>query len=299
MGFSVLQEDQNFLGLNAEFSSFENSMVVIQQLPYEHTSSYGEGSKNGPNAIIKASHFVEFFDEEINDEICEKIGICTLVPLKFSDEDIDEIAIEKIAVATSNLMNQGKFVVSLGGEHTITLGTVKTFHKYHPKLSVLQIDAHSDLRDEYMGNKYSHASVMARINEMNVHISQVGVRAQSTEEYKLIEASGNIDTLYDHQMNDIDWIEDVVNGLNEEVYVTIDTDGLDPSLVPAVGTPEPGGLTWSQCLELFRRLAKSGKKVVGLDIVELSPINGDVRTEYIMAKLLYKILGYLHKYQKF
>jgi agmatinase len=294
----VLPESENFLGIRSEISSFDNSRVVIQQIPYEHTSSYRLGSSMGPNAIIRASHYVEFYDEEIDTEACENVGICTLQQLDFLENEIDDIAVNKIKLATEEILSSGKFVVSLGAEHTVSLGLIEAHLEKFPYMSVLQIDAHSDLRNEYENNKYSHASVMARVNELNVPISQVGIRAQSKEESQLIKESQSIHTLYDHQLKGEMWIETAMEGLSDQVYITIDTDGLDPSLAPAVGTPEPGGLSWKQCLDLFRALAKSNKKVVGFDIVELAPLKGDIRTEYTMAKLLYKLIGYLHKYQK-
>lgn len=292
MSFKVLGPEENFLGIDKESSSFENSKVVIQSLPYEYTSSYQEGSKYGPKAILDASHYVEFYDEELDKETYKDMGICTLEEVDFGDL-VNENAIDLIEQNTEALLKENKFVVSLGAEHTVTFGIVKAFANKYKNLSILQIDAHSDLRYEYEGNKYSHASVIARVNELELPITQVGIRAQCREEAELIKSTNRIITIYNHQLEDKDWIDEAIDSLSEEVYITIDADGFDPSLISAVGTPEPGGLTWKQGLDLFRALAHSGKKVVGFDVVEILPKEGEVLSQYSMAQLIYKILGYL------
>ena len=292
MAFYALSPKENFLGIEKELSSFEDSKVVIQSLPYEHTSSYQHGSKNGPKSILEASHYVEFYDEELDQETYKNIGICTLKELEFNGK-VNEKAIELIEQSTNALLRENKFIVSLGAEHTVTLGIVKAYANKYKKLSILQIDAHSDLRQEYEGNTYSHACVMARVNELKIPITQVGVRAQCKEEAELIKATNSITTIYNHHLSDKNWIDDVIDSLSDEVYITIDADGFDPQLISAVGTPEPGGLKWDQGLDLFRALAHSGKKVVGFDVVEVLPREGEILTQYCMSQLIYKILGYL------
>jgi agmatinase len=296
--FSVLPADEGFLALpEVHLAAYENARVVIQQIPYEHTSSYIAGSDKGPEAIVAASHFVEFYDEELDAETYRSVGIATLAPTDFADT-IDAAAVEKIRLQTSLLLNDGKFVVSLGAEHTVTLGFVKAHLEKFPNLSVLQIDAHSDLRAEYHGNPYSHASVMARVHDLGVPLVQVGIRAQCKEEAELRKSSVNIHTWYAHQLwNDDAWIDACIDKLSDEVYLTIDADGFDPSVCPAVGTAEPGGLTWMQGCKLFRRLAER-KKVIGFDIVEIAPRETDIITEFSMAKLCYKIIGYLNQHNR-
>ncbi len=290
----VLPAEEGFLALpDAELTTLQNAKVVIQQIPYEYTSSYIAGSDKGPKAMVDASHFVEFYDEEIDQETYKNIGIATLDGLDFEGK-VDEDAMVLIANQTRELLNQNKFVVSLGAEHTVTNGFIRAYKEKYPTISVLQIDAHSDLRQEYNGNPYSHASVMARINDMGVNLVQVGIRAQCIEESQLIKSSPIIHTWYAHMLDNQDkWIDDCIDKLGDIVYVSIDADGFDPSIVPAVGTAEPGGLSWQQGTKLLKRLCER-KKVVGFDIVEIAPREVDIITEFTMAKLCYKFLGYLN-----
>ncbi len=287
-----LASDKNFLGLESEsLYAYESSKVVIQQVPYEYTSSYLQGSAKGPEAIIKASAYVECYDEELDFEVVEKVGIATLPPLNF-DDIIDDKAVNLIEENTEKLLNDDKFVVSLGAEHTVTLGFVKGFLKKYPDLSILQIDAHSDLRESYHDNIYSHASVMARVNELGLTICQAGIRAQCKEEAQLIKDSKNIHTFYAHQIRSNPlWIEELVAPLGNNVYITIDADGFDPSIMPAVGTAEPNGLFWHETLELLKKVFKE-RNVVGFDVVECAPIKGSILSEYTLAKLVYKLIGY-------
>jgi agmatinase len=290
----VLPAEEGFLALpDAELTTLENAKVVIQQIPYEYTSSYVAGSDKGPKAMVDASHFVEFYDEEIDQETYKNIGIATLDSLDFEGK-VDEDAMVLIANQTRELLNKDKFVVSFGAEHTVTNGFIRAYKEKYPSISVLQIDAHSDLRQEYNGNPYSHASVMARINDMGVNLVQVGIRAQCLEESQLIKSSPIINTWYAHMLDkDDQWIDACINKLGDVVYVSIDADGFDPSIVPAVGTAEPGGLSWQQGTKLLKRLCER-KKVVGFDIVEIAPREVDIITEFTMAKLCYKFLGYLN-----
>ncbi len=286
--------DANFLAIaEEEHYSFDKSRVVIQSAPYEHTSSYLSGSDKGPAAIISSSHYVELFDEELQLETYRKTGICTLEPMDFTGK-YNADAVEYIYRETKALLDAGKFVVSLGAEHTVSYGFVKAHLEKYPDLSVLQIDAHSDLRLQYHDNPWSHASVMARVHDLGVPLCQVGIRAQCIEEAELIKSSPLINTWYAHQLWDGDaWMDDCISKLSDHVYLTIDADGFDPSVIPSVGTAEPGGLMWPQALKFLRKLAAS-KKVVGFDIVEVAPREVDIISEYTLAKLLYRILGYLY-----
>ncbi|MSP57911.1 MAG: agmatinase [Flavobacteriales bacterium] len=275
-----------------ELATLEKAKIAIQQLPYEFSSSYLRGSFKGPSAMVEASHFVEFYDEEIDRESYKNLGIVTLMPIDFTHV-VDADAMALIAAQTSELLDLDKFVVSLGAEHTVTYGLMQAFAQKFPTLSILQIDAHSDLRSAYGGNPYSHASVMARVHEMGIPLVQVGIRAQCMEEASLIKNSNRIHTWYAHTIWDNDeWIDDCIDKLGDTVYVSIDADGFDPSIAPAVGTAEPGGLDWKQGCKLLRRLAER-KQVVGFDIVEIAPRENDILTEFTMAKLCYKFIGYL------
>jgi agmatinase len=291
----TLPADQAFLSPpETELCELQHSKVVIQQLPYEHTSSYHEGSYKGPAAIVEASHYVEFYDEEIDAEAYKSTGVATLEALNFEGA-FNEQAMDKISQQTAQLLALGKFVISLGAEHTVTGGIAKAFKEKYPNFCILQIDAHSDLRMAYQDNPYSHASVMARVHEMGIPLVQVGIRAQCKEESELMKASDTITTFYAHQIHhNTNWISDCIHALGDQVYVSIDADGFDPSVAPAVGTAEPGGLSWFQGLNLLEEVAKH-KNVIGFDIVEIAPRESDTLTEFTMAKLCYKFMGYLHK----
>lgn len=292
---NVLPSSDNFLGLDDEkYFGYDKSKVVIQSLPYEYTSSYLAGSAKGPKAILKASQYVECYDEELDQETYLKTGIATLPTLEFG-EKIDSEAIALIEQQTDKLLEDKKFVVSLGAEHTVTYGIVRAFARKYDNLTILQLDAHSDLRYSYQNNLYSHASVMARINEMGLTICQAGIRAQSIEEAKLIKASENIHTFYAHQIRSNPlWIQELVDAMGNNVYITIDADGFDPSIMPAVGTAEPNGLLWNETLQLLRKVCAE-RKVVGFDIVECAPMEGNIISEYTLAKLAYRLLGYIFK----
>lgn len=283
----------NFLGIeDPSFCSYESSKYVIQSAPYEHTSSYLSGSDKGPEAIIEASHYVEFYDEELDQETFRLGGIATLDPIDFTGK-VNKEAVDLIEAETSKLLADDKFVISLGAEHTVTFGFVKAHLKKYPNLSVLQIDAHSDLREAYQDNPYSHASVMARVNDLKIPISQAGIRAQCIEEAELIKASPNIKTAYAHQIRrNPNWMNELVDHLSNDVYITIDADGFDPSIMPAVGTAEPNGLFWEETMQLFQRCAKK-KNIVGFDIVECAPMEGSILSEFTLAKVLYRLLGYI------
>lgn len=289
----VLGKEENFLGIEEpELCSYEKAKFVIQSAPYEHTSSYLEGSSKGPAAILSASHYVEFYDEELEVETYKNCGIATLVPIDFENK-IDADAIDLIERATEQLISDDKFVISLGAEHTVTLGFVKAHAKRYDNLTVLQIDAHSDLREAYHDNPYSHASVMARVHDLGINLCQVGIRAQCKQEAELIKSSTGIQTFYAHQIRkNSNWMSEAISCLSDNVYLTIDADGFDPSIVPAVGTAEPGGLYWRETMEFLRKVIQE-KNVIGFDIVEIAPRQGDILSEYNMAKLLYRLIGYL------
>jgi agmatinase len=283
---------KNFLAIpEKELYSYEDSKYVIQSAPYEYTSSYLAGSYKGPAAMIKASQFVELFDEELDQESYRRGGICTLEPMDF-DGLVNLQAIKLIEKKTAKLLKDGKFPITLGAEHTISLGTIMAVKKYVPNVHVLQLDAHSDLRNDYNNNPFSHASVMARVHDIEVPLTQVGIRAQCIEEAELIKKSDNIHTFYAHQVrNNPNWADEALKSLGDQVYISVDADGFDPSIVPAVGTAEPNGLLWNETVNFLRRVFAE-KQVVGFDVVEIAPVKGNILTEYTMAKLIYKMIGY-------
>jgi agmatinase len=288
-----LEADQNFLKIeDPALCGYAESRFVIYEAPYEHTSSYHSGSKDGPRAILRASHYVEFYDEVLEQETLRKGGICTLEPLDFKGK-VNRFAVSLIEQQTDQLLKDGKFPVMLGAEHTVTLGAVQAFKKRSPKLSVLQIDAHSDLRQSYEGNQYSHASVMARVVELGVPLVQVGIRALCVEEADFIRQGGTALTLFAHRLRQMptqQWVDQVVASLSDDVYITIDADGFDPSIVPAVGTAEPNGLTWNDGQALLSAVCAK-KNVVGFDVVEIAPAPDSTLSEYTLAKLVYRLIG--------
>lgn len=284
---------KNFLAIEQEeFCSYKTSKFIIQSAPYEYTSSYLAGSNKGPEAIIKASQFVELYDEELDMESYKLHGICTLPPMEFKNK-VDEKAVKLIEKETRKLIEDEKFPVTLGAEHTISLGVVMAIKEKYNDVCVLQIDAHSDLRESYHDNPYSHASVMFRIQELGVPLTQIGIRAQCIEESELIKSSKKIQTFYIHDIRkNENWMIEALKSLGKNVYISIDADGFDPSVVPAVGTAEPNGLFWNETLE-FLKLVIQKKNIVGFDVVEIAPKKGEILSEYTMAKLIYRLIGYL------
>lgn len=295
---NVLGTEANFLGLeDPNLYAYDKARFIIQSAPYEYTSSYIEGSYKGPKAIIDASKYVEFYDEELGQETVKIAPIATLDAIHFGDK-IDADAIALIEAETDKLLNDNKFIVSLGAEHTVTYGFVKSHAKKFQNLTVLQIDAHSDLRESYNGNPYSHASVMARVKDMGLTLCQAGIRAQCVEEAEEIKRNPKIHTFYAHQIRQhANWIQDIIAKMTEHVYITIDADGFDPSIMPGVGTAEPNGLFWNETLDLLRETCKQ-KKVVGFDIVECAPIENSILSEYTLAKLAYRLMGYITNFSK-
>jgi agmatinase len=284
---------QNFLAIDKKFSSYNDSQIVIVSAPLEKTVSYGKGTAKGPKEILNASHFVEFYDEELNRELCFEKGICTLPELMLAKLPIGK-AIEKIYKEVSKHIDAGKFVVTLGGEHSLSIAPIKAHHERFENLSILQIDAHSDLRESYEGSKFSHASVMARVAEFNTKIVQVGIRAQSKEEADF-RIMNSIRTFYAREiklgMYGDNWQELVSRSLTENVYITFDVDGFDPSFLTATGTPEPGGLFWDETMNLLKIICLD-KNIVGFDVVELAPSKTHPSSSFVAAKLVYKMLNY-------
>jgi len=279
-----------FGGLEPHRSGFESASVLIWPVPYERTVSYGLGTREGPEAIIDASRYMELYDEELNGEIAE-IGIHTL-PAIDADRDPEEMipALEREA---QSLLRAEKFLCMLGGEHSITPPVVRAVHAKYPRLSVLQIDAHADLRESYEGSRFSHASAMRRVVESCPAV-QVGIRSLSIEEARAISSLPTRIFWAKDIVGRTDWIDAAVEALTEDVYLTLDIDGLDPSVVPTTGTPEPGGLLWYDVLALLRSVA-ARRRIVGMDLVELckSPISN--APSFLSAKLIYKTLGYIFR----
>jgi N1-aminopropylagmatine ureohydrolase len=283
-----------FGGLLPEESAFERARVVILPIPYEQTTTYGTGTKEGPHALIAASRHMELYDEELDYEVYQ-VGIHTLRELEVLASG-PKAMLERITEVTRELLDHGKFVVGLGGEHTVSFGLVRAYAERFPGLSVLQFDAHADLRDTYQGTPYNHASVLRRIAEV-VPAVQVGIRSLSREEAAWVKAH-KARLFYASEVVGSPSIATTISeALTDHVYITICLDGLDPSIMPAVGTPEPGGLGWYDVLRIVRRVAET-RHIVGFDVVELFPIPGNVAPDFLAAKLVYKVLGYHYKLGK-
>ena len=283
MNFGGIEED--------EFSSFENSRVLVLPVAYEGTVSYGTGTGQGAMAIVNASRNMELYDEETDAEVY-KIGINTLDEV--SPENTPEAMMNVLYAKTRELLDSNKFLVMLGGEHSVSAPVIRAHAERFHNLSILQIDAHADLRDEYDGTPFSHASIMARtVKDLKIPAVQVGIRSISADEARSLDDLPHTKIFWAKDIvGRTDWIDDAVNSLTENVYLTIDIDGLDPSLVPTTGTPEPGGLGWYEVLALIRKLAEK-RRVVGMDLVELSRVEGQEAPAFLCAKLVYKSLAYI------
>jgi agmatinase len=294
----VLPTAKNFLALAKESSSYDASKIVILSAPYEKTVSYGGGTAKGPAAILDASHYVEFLDDEFFRELCFDVGIATLPPLSLGNKS-GKIMLDHLQKAVAEHVEAGKFVVTLGGEHTISTAPIMAHYEKYPKMSVLHFDAHSDLRQQYSGTPYSHACFMARVADEKFpmkRVVQVGIRAQEKAEYDLTKKLG-VQTFYATKIRNgahgANWQKSVVEALpSNEVYITFDVDYFDPSIMPSTGTPEPDGFQWNETMQIFRELGKAKKKIVGFDVVELAPDAKLPFPTYLAAKLVYRMLNF-------
>ena len=275
-----------FLGTEYSVNTVDKAAIIILPIPYEFSTSYGKGTKNGPRAIIKASPYLEFYDEQYRIEPWRE-GIFTAESI--TPDKTPQSTMQSITRIVSSLIDRNKFIISLGGEHSISYGIYRAYHGRFKDLSVLQMDAHSDIRDQYEGTKFSHACVMRRIWEMNSQIVQVGIRSQSIEESNFI-SKNHIKIMYAHQLYQYGFNERILEALGENVYITLDVDFFDPSLMPSTGTPEPGGFQWYESMVFLERVFTQ-KNVVGMDIVEYSPIKNLIAPDFMMAKLIYKLIA--------
>ena len=288
-----LSNKKGFLGIDNKFNFKEK--VVIIPFGLEKTVSYGSGTRNGPKEIIKASHQVELYDEELNCEPYKKIGIKTLKPFKI-DKNIRK-ALEKMANINEEILSKKLFPMTLGGEHSITPGCIKPFAKKYKDLCLLHFDAHADLRDSYNGEKFSHASAIRRcLDYKNISLISFGVRNISKSEIPFLNKNKsriNIFWAKDKAKWNLRKFKKLIK--NKTVYLTFDVDGLDSSIMPATGTPEPGGLLWDETLDIIK-IATKNSNIIGADINELAPIKGFNSYNFLVAKLAYKILSYKYLY---
>ncbi len=282
----------NFLGLDTVHSHFDESGVLVLPVPYEATVSYGGGTAAGPGAIIKASQQVELYDREFEDEPGLRWGVHTLPALTIADASPDE-AMRIIAAEVELQAGQGKLLCVLGGEHSISGAVAQGLFAAHGPFVTVQIDAHADLRDEYEGTPHSHACAMRRVLDAEAGpLLQLGIRSLSVDEAEVIRSDERVSTFFSediHAGKHLAALADFVRG--QPVYLTIDIDGLDVSLVPATGTPEPDGLSWNETLEIIRIVARESAQVLAFDVMELAPIAGFHSADFVTAKLTYKTMS--------
>ena len=281
----------NFGGIDAEPPRFENAKFVVIPVPYDLTSTYQAGSRKGPAAILEASANMELYDEELCVETY-LAGIHTTDPLEVDARGPEAMA-KVVRGEVAKALSSGKIPVVLGGEHSVTIGAVQAAKEIYPSLSVLQLDAHADLRDSYQNSSFSHASVGRRIFEI-CPLVQAGVRSMSVEEASFIEENGVRTFSPDFVKNDPNSIKKICENLSKDIYITLDIDVLDPSIMPATGTPEPGGILWNDLIHLIRGVSERCT-IRGFDIVELCPIPGMIAPDFTAAKLAYRIMGYINR----
>lgn len=270
-------EPFNFLGLDEQ--DYAKAKVAVFPVPYNSTTYWKSGTKDGPQALIEASRHIELYDLETKRNFAD-LGIFTL-PLIEPSKNSPMATMERIEKVVSHILNDKKIPMMIGGEHSITYGAVSAFAKQNKDFSVLQLDAHSDLRDEFEGTKFHHACVMKRVKDLGISVTQVGIRSMSEgEDPENVFLAPEIP------------IDRIIATLKDNVYLTFDLDALDPSIMPATGTPEPGGLGWYETLKLIKEVAAK-KKIIGADVVELDPIPGLHAPDFLAAKLVYKIISYV------
>lgn len=276
----------SFADIPDEYTVYDTSDIVILPVPYEKTATWIKGTEKGPEAIIESSVNLEWYDMETGTEVYRK-GI--YMDMSIATNLSPQAMLNAVEQKAKKHLDKGKFVVLLGGEHTVSIGAIKAcLHKYS-NVTIIQFDAHADLRDEYLGSRYNHACVMARVMECTSGIVQIGIRSMDIEEVGKV-IPGRVfyaDRIAGNRL----WHDDVVKLLTENVYITFDLDVFDPSVMPSVGTPEPGGLLWYETLEIVKKIIQHSN-LIGFDMVELCPSEGNKMPDYLAAKLLYKMLSY-------
>ncbi len=279
-----------YLDLPPERSRYESARIAVLPCPYDGTSTYGKGADQGPAKLIEASGQVEFWDLELDRKVCE-LGIATLPAVTFVDDDPAK-AVAAIEEAARRPVSDGKFLLGLGGEHSVSIGLTRAVRAKHGSFSLLHVDAHADLRAEYRGSPYSHACAIHAIAEddRTATIVSIGIRAMCEEEFTYAKRRG-VHLFPGHELpTRTNWIRDAVRLLRDPVYVTIDLDGLDPSILPSTGTPVPGGLSWRDVVELVKEIGRT-KRVIACDVNELKPDPVNHHSEFLAALLSYKMLG--------
>ncbi len=280
-----------------ESDLYKKSKVVILGVPFDGTATYQTGTKTGPNAILNASVNVEPYDDELGE--IYTVGIFTAGTLNVEEIHTDPKEVIDAAYHVSKgIVKDNKFLVTLGGEHSISQGAIRAYKEKYKKLSILQLDAHLDLMEQFGGTRYSHASVSRRaVEDIGCKLTSFGVRVVSKEELNFLKKNkGTVSVFYARDIHDNDsWHDEAIDTLDDNVYITLDVDGFDPSIMPATGTPVPGGLGWYRVIDFLRKVYKE-RNVVGLDVVELKPNPGNEAPNFLAANLVYKNIGFYKKY---
>lgn len=275
----------NYAGIEDQFASYENAKVLLQSVPYDGTSTWGKGADKGFEAFLDASENMELYDIETASEVYRK-GVHILPPVL--EKSSPEAMFSATYSAAQAAVKSGKFPTFFGGEHSISIGLIKAFYEKYSDLTVLQLDAHTDLRPHYHGSPYNHACAVYDASK-NCNLIQVGIRSMDVSENEHLKKSH---CFFMHEMqSDSDWMKDSISLMTDNVYITLDLDVFDPSVLPGTGTPEPGGLDWYTMMKYLKKVFRK-KNVVGFDIVELAPIPGNKISEFLVAKLYYKMLSY-------
>jgi agmatinase len=280
-----MENKTNFGGLPEEYSNLEAAKVVVIPVPYDETSTWGKGADKGPDAVLEASANMELYDIETDSEIY-KIGIFTADPV--DEKSSPENMVNAVQKSAAHYLKHGKFIVGVGGEHSVSTGFVRAYAEVYDDLSVLQLDAHTDLRPEYEGTPYSHASIMSRVSEICPFV-QVGIRSMDTIELPFITKENLFLAEDIHGRND--WMDKAIAKLTKNVFVTIDLDVFDPSIMPSTGTPEPGGMLWYDVIRFLKKVNEN-VNIVGFDVVELAPNENNKAPDFLASKLIYKLLSY-------
>jgi agmatinase len=280
--------EMNYGGVDLPNAALDKAKFVVVPIPYDLTTSYQSGTRRGPAAIIDASSYMELYDEELHQEtyLC---GIHTDEPIEVDSRGPKEMT-SRIREHISKILSKDKIPVVLGGEHSVSIGVVQAMEKKYPDISVLQFDAHADLRDAYQGSPFSHACAARRMWEL-CPLTQMGIRSMSAEDAAFIKKN-KINSFPADFVYKEGWLRKVTKNLTGDVYITIDLDALDPAVMPATGTPEPGGMSWRTLLSVVKEVAKK-HRIRGFDVVELSPIAGLVAPDFLASKLIYRIMGYM------
>lgn len=276
---------RHFTGIETPNGVFEKAAVLLQSIPYDGTSTWGKGANNGFEAFMDACDNMEIYDIETNSEVYEK-GVFILPEI--SEDSSAEAMFKAVYKRTNESLKTGKFLTAFGGEHSVSIGIIKAFYEHYNDLTILQIDAHADLRPEYGGTPYNHACAVHDASK-NANLIQVGIRSMDTVELPFLNREKCF--FAEDMFHSKTWMEESINLMTDKVYITFDLDALDPSIMPATGTPEPGGLNWNTTITYLKKVF-SKKEVVGFDLVELAPIEGLTAPQFLVAKLYYKMLSY-------